>query len=154
MRERPPWRKLPAFRCMIGEQYSFPSGHAMRAFYTAAVFAGQHGPDWGLVAPGAPLLALRVALAGYAVAVGWSRVALGRHFASDVAAGACVGLLLAWGGYADTQPAGSVRVGLASLFTAQAVYVAASAGRRRAIPGWPCQVGILAIFWASLPIAA
>jgi membrane-associated phospholipid phosphatase len=61
---------------------SFPSGHASGAFAVATVFSGVYGEQhpW-------------VSWVGYGTAglVGVSRVALGRHFPSDVIVGAAIG---------------------------------------------------------------
>ncbi len=63
------------------EPTSFPSGHAMGAFSVAAVFAGEYADRrW------VPWLVY-----GTAGLIGASRVALGRHFPSDVAVGALLG---------------------------------------------------------------
>lgn len=69
--------------------YSYPSGHAT----TAVVFYGA----WLLVVWGTPLpLTVRVAgvalLAGWGAGIGWSRVALGAHYPSDVAGGFLFGM--------------------------------------------------------------
>ena len=61
---------------------SFPSGHATTAFAVAAVLSFWY-PRWT-----AAFLAL-------AAVVGWSRIALGSHFPSDVAAGAILGVAVA-----------------------------------------------------------
>jgi undecaprenyl-diphosphatase len=73
------------------DRHSFPSGHATRvAALTVAL--GAMAPWWGAV-----LLGL------WALAVGISRMALSLHFASDIAAGMGLGvvlgaiLLLCWG---------------------------------------------------------
>lgn len=63
---------------------SFPSSHAGNAFALAFVLARRYR-RW------AP------ALYGLAAAVAFSRVYLNRHYASDVLAGAAVGVLCAWG---------------------------------------------------------
>lgn len=79
-RERPPgaegWFELP------GGRDSFPSGHAAWAF-TLATVAGEAFPEWREEAiAGATLIAL-------------SRVLIGRHWASDVIAGAWLGHFVA-----------------------------------------------------------
>jgi hypothetical protein len=61
--------------------YSFPSGHAMGAFAAAAVISGQYRQKkW------VPWVAY-----GWATLTAASRVALGRHYVSDVVAGAALG---------------------------------------------------------------
>lgn len=60
--------------------YAFPSGHAV---YTAVVLA----TCWSLAS-----WPWRVALLLLALAIGWSRVALGAHFPADVLAGFLLGL--------------------------------------------------------------
>ena len=64
-----------------GAAYSFPSGHTANAFATATVFQRNFG--W------------KVGLPAYAVAsfVGASRIQTQRHYFSDVAFGAAVGIL-------------------------------------------------------------
>ena len=63
---------------------SFPSGHAAGAFSLAWVLSRR----WRRLAPG------WWALAGV---VAWSRVYLDRHYLSDVACGAVLGVLCTWG---------------------------------------------------------
>ena len=76
---------------------SFPSGHAAGSFaFAAFVFAFHRRAG--------------IVLAGLAVAIALSRVALGVHYPTDVAAGAVVGALLGWAG-ARASPAA---VGLAN----------------------------------------
>lgn len=67
-----------------GASTGFPSAHAASAMALAmsALLAGARRPVW--------LLALAVALL-----IGWSRIALGLHFPSDVLAGWCLGTLCA-----------------------------------------------------------
>ena len=64
-----------------GRKYSFPSGHTSSAFATAAVLERHYGWKAGLPA---------YAAAAY---VGGSRIAENKHFLSDVAFGAAVGIL-------------------------------------------------------------
>ena len=61
---------------------SFPSGHAIAAFSVATVFARQYGKQHKWV----PWVAY-----GLAAAVGFSRMTLSAHFASDVFMGAALG---------------------------------------------------------------
>lgn len=63
------------------DQFSFPSGHTITAF--AAVFSIQ--PFYPQLSPGLYFCAVSIAI---------SRVLLGMHFVSDVAAGALIGALL------------------------------------------------------------
>ena len=64
------------------DHYSCPSGHAM----TAAAF----GVPLALTVPAAAFLALAI----WAI-IGWSRVALGHHYVSDVIAGTILGAVVA-----------------------------------------------------------
>jgi undecaprenyl-diphosphatase len=63
------------------EPSSFPSGHAMGAFAVAAVFARSYADK-----PAVPWIAY-----GGATLISLSRIALGRHFPSDVLVGAVLG---------------------------------------------------------------
>jgi undecaprenyl-diphosphatase len=77
-RARPDVPGLPA---LIGTptQLSFPSAHATSSFAAARAY--------GRLVPRAPLYVLACALA-------WSRVYLGVHYPSDVAAGAALGTVV------------------------------------------------------------
>lgn len=68
-------------RVLPPDEFSFPSGHTMTAFAVTVPVAA-HFPDAGLV------------LYGCSVSIALSRVALGMHFLSDVAAGGVLGWLL------------------------------------------------------------
>jgi undecaprenyl-diphosphatase len=72
--------------------FSFPSAHAAMAFMAAVILARNFGRDYVFY----PL----------AVVVALSRVYLGVHFPSDVAAGACVGALI---GYLLTSVAENIK---------------------------------------------
>ncbi|MBI3003284.1 MAG: phosphatase PAP2 family protein, partial [candidate division NC10 bacterium] len=66
----------------FGPEDAFPSGHASRAFAVAAVFADRYdGP--------VPTLAY-----GAAGLIAASRVVLDQHWASDVVAGAALGIVI------------------------------------------------------------
>jgi hypothetical protein len=73
------------------DNLSFPSAHAADAFTVAAVFSHYYGWKWGI-----PLYA-----AAGLIAV--SRVEQGKHWPSDVAAGATIGLLAARSGILTTE---------------------------------------------------
>jgi len=94
---RPSYRKQKPLSDVIipGDQFSWPSGHSIRAFAAArAPFASPslHRLGWSLAAaPAAPVL--EVLLLVVALFAGWSRVALGKHSLLDVISGATIGLL-------------------------------------------------------------
>ncbi len=67
---------------------SFPSGHAATAIVT---YAGLLILLWRSPAPAAVHLAISVPLAIFAVGIGWSRIALGAHYLSDVVGGYAFG---------------------------------------------------------------
>lgn len=79
---------------------SFPSGHTALAFTGATVFAlclGRDGFESGLE--------IAAAGAGFAAAAGSAalRVSSGSHFPSDVAAGAVLGMISGWAGFALSE---------------------------------------------------
>jgi hypothetical protein len=65
-----------------GSAYSYPSGHTSSAFATAGVVYADFGPTYGIPA---------FALAGY---IGISRLQEGKHYATDVVAGAVLGSMI------------------------------------------------------------
>lgn len=79
VRERP-FITHPAINCAAAplDRYSFPSGHTLHAV-CFAVLGAHYLPE------------LAVPLAGFAVLVALSRVVLGLHYPTDVAAGALLG---------------------------------------------------------------
>lgn len=102
-RERPGYAKQRTHYALVGERYSFPSGHTLRCFYWmfyAHSIARKFNFGW---LSSLPLLTIFC----WASAVGWSRVALGRHYVLDVVAGAVCGMVLSF--LVETQFAVSVR---------------------------------------------
>lgn len=83
-RRRPP-EAMPSFCSVIqaSDRFSFPSGHTAAAFLLVTLLLLVYGPA-----------ALPLYL--WAGAVGLSRVVLGVHFPSDIAAGAILGSGIAW----------------------------------------------------------
>lgn len=67
----------------FGGNASFPSGHVTQAFAVASVIAAHYEPLW-----------IKTTAYGVASLVGYSRVYHNAHFASDVLAGAAIGLLV------------------------------------------------------------
>ena len=80
-----------------GEQLSFPSGHALRAFYLCFLLTESE-----LTGRYLPLAPSPFYLFPWAAAVGFSRIAKGRHFPLDVAFGAAIGIGL--GVYVPNHP--------------------------------------------------
>lgn len=161
-RARPPWIAPSSFHAMLGDDFSFPSGHTMRAAYAAAVLASPCAPvlslttrgEGGLDGSAEPRLLPGALAVGWVMCVGFSRIGLGKHYAADVAAGMLVGYLAAASPYPTVHPQGGVRVCLAAAFTAQCVWIAVTPAVRAKMRGWPLLAGILVVFWATLPFAA
>jgi membrane-associated phospholipid phosphatase len=81
-RSRPLCRCSPLTFAAAGPGRAFPSGHTAAAFATATVLARHTDRTW-----------LRAGLYGAAALTGWSRMNDDKHWLSDVAAGAALGVL-------------------------------------------------------------
>ncbi|XP_061409226.1 polyisoprenoid diphosphate/phosphate phosphohydrolase PLPP6-like [Lethenteron reissneri] len=90
-RPRPSHNCMDMFATVSVDQYSFPSGHATRAAMLAMLVFSGAGGGAGWIAGLGWWLVL-----AWALAVGLSRVMLGRHHVSDVACGLVQGWLQAW----------------------------------------------------------
>jgi membrane-associated phospholipid phosphatase len=66
----------------VNRWQSFPSGHALVTFSLAAALAEEARTPW-----------VTVLAYGGAAAVGWSRIYDDKHWTSDVAAGALIGIV-------------------------------------------------------------
>jgi undecaprenyl-diphosphatase len=84
-RSRPSIANNKKPRFVKAENYSFPSGHALRAFYIAAWISTKCKTRLEFFA-----------LLLWAVLVGFSRIAAGRHFVLDVVFGGALGSALAF----------------------------------------------------------
>ena len=88
-------RQRPDILALVTEtSYSFPSGHAMisMAMYGAIVFLA-----WRYMRSLQAKILTTVIFAVLVAAIGFSRVYLGVHYATDVVAGWCLGLAIALG---------------------------------------------------------
>lgn len=87
-KQRPTYAKQSENFSVLGEWYTFPSGHAMRAFYVIFYITRSHFVD--LLSPYIWLPHARY-FVPWALGVAWSRVAKGRHFPIDVICGSIIG---------------------------------------------------------------
>lgn len=91
-----PFMSIPDVRLLVPRSsgFSFPSGHAFNAFMTATIMTRFYNKDW-----------LWYALAAL---IAFSRVYIGVHYASDVLAGALIGMIA---GYILLRAADRQKVG-------------------------------------------
>lgn len=92
-RQRPKYAEQSHFVSIVGEWFSFPSGHSLRAFYF--VFWISRSRFVKLLQPVLLIPRARMCMP-WAIGVAWSRVAKGRHFPLDVLAGAVLGFCMGW----------------------------------------------------------
>lgn len=155
-RSRPNWVKRNTFYCMPAEWWSFPSGHAMRAGYLAVVVSGPTSPlsflypEW--MRENESLISLTLLV--LAIGVCWSRVALGKHFALDVAAGLAIGVTCGNSGLPTTLPSGMLRTVLGSIFTLESIFISGTERWRKIVPGHYFLFAINAMFWVTMLYAA
>jgi membrane-associated phospholipid phosphatase len=105
------------------EHGSFPSGHAMAAGLLAGVVV--------LAAPGGEAatrrrIALRVVVCALALLVAWSRIAVGAHWPTDIAAGLAIGWLCAWIGWTIASEAAWAHTSQARAVAAAVIIVCAA----------------------------
>jgi hypothetical protein len=79
-------------------QFSFPSGHTLRAAYVAVWLANSRFVAAALdhILPSGGSAPSFLQLLPWVVAVGWSRCAKGRHFPLDTLVGGCIGTLFGY----------------------------------------------------------
>lgn len=87
-------------------------------------------------------------LCAWALAVPWSRVALGKHFLFDVVVGLFLGLLLA-DLICSLNTSGLTRIGIATIFTLEAIAVLFNKKWRKELPGAGILLTIAVVFWVS-----
>jgi len=91
-RQRPQYARQSTFTCLPFEHYSFPSGHALRASFLA--FRGAAVLPLVVTVGTTDVPKIEFAMTTWVLSAAWSRVALGKHFPSDVAAGVAIGSFL------------------------------------------------------------
>lgn len=97
-RQRPPFHQVDV-RFVGPDQHSFPSGHSTRVWAIVAmlVYLAQNHPwilrqfFYGL----SPSLLVTIVII-WGLVINFSRVALGRHYPTDVLAGTCIGYFVFW----------------------------------------------------------
>ncbi|KAJ1461935.1 phosphatidic acid phosphatase type 2/haloperoxidase [Pelagophyceae sp. CCMP2097] len=137
----------PAFYVLPGEEYSFPSGHAMRSsFLAASLGLGRFVPIVGRALSDDPRAQALAAAA--AVGVAASRVAKGRHYPTDVVAGALLGLFMAHGAALLGDAAwAALKVPCGIMMTLEAL--ACLAVPRWRTQGFQIHVAIQTLWWVA-----
>lgn len=85
-----PFSALPVRQLLTDAAWSFPSGHAV-FFFAVAMSIYLYDKKWGIAFFTAALL------------ISVSRVIAGIHYPSDIAVGALIGVVVAWGMYVLAQ---------------------------------------------------
>jgi len=88
-RQRPPYARQNTFTCLPFEHYSFPSGHTLRASFLA--FRCATVLPLVVAVDTISFHFVELAMTIWVLSAAWSRVALGKHFPSDVVAGVVIG---------------------------------------------------------------
>lgn len=97
-RRRPSYATQSSFYVLPGEHFSWPSGHTMRAFFV--VISLLRSMPWRIALGIRPTPRLALTAIFFACGTAFARVAKGKHYPSDVVAGAFFGLAL---GYAASS---------------------------------------------------
>jgi hypothetical protein len=155
-RSRPKYAEQSHFVSIVGEWFSFPSGHSLRAFYF--IFWISRSKFVKLLEPVLPIPRARMCIP-WAVGVAWSRVAKGRHFPLDVLAGAALGLLLGWvvedylSGYgrAVIKTVGGIFTSGNWAYYVLVPFLAGNSARRHAVATCLFYVYALTLLFTSLP---
>ena len=156
-RTRPQWR--PAGKklyAMPFEWWSFPSGHAMRAAYTAVILlrptvSQGYSPLFTTGFLEDTSVTAVVLAATWVVGVAASRVAVAKHYVVDVIVGVTLGIAVSQSPFPDFDPHGPVRIVMGVLFTLEAVVVLMVPRYREMMAAWPGLVAIVVVSWLSLP---
>lgn len=91
-RGRPSYAKQSSFYVLPGEHFSWPSGHTMRAFFV--VISLLRSKPWRIALGIRPTSRLTLTAMLFACGTAFARVAKGKHYPSDVIAGAFFGLAI------------------------------------------------------------
>ncbi|TMW63396.1 hypothetical protein Poli38472_002337 [Pythium oligandrum] len=94
-RQRPPHHRADG-RFVGPDQHSFPSGHATRVWCIVALFLDMSSRQPEVIRSFFSIspTAMRVLIVLWALSISFSRIALGRHYPSDVLAGSLIGAFL------------------------------------------------------------
>lgn len=155
-RERPGYKGNRGAGIMLCDQFSFPSGHALRASYIVGYLHWNaqlrtcfyQGQNWS------PLCSLMLVV--WCVLVAITRVLHGKHYPIDSVCGLIAGFCLSYvfehassslSGYRQER---FLAMGVA--FTLQLGAILLSTTLRETVPQWAIMAGVIAVSWAVLGI--